>query len=378
MQEIQTYKSEIEKYKNGLQSSDKYKVLKSILKLNNWKFVNTVLENFYKEYRKVPYLASDETILEWCHKIAQGNRKLSTLRAYFIGMKRIFNIAMIFGVADHNAIQRLEDMKAIKIPSSNAGKEVPELDVSLNKIECLIANKNIPDRAKAIVLFLGNTGCRVSELVNLKNSYISKAHGKPYYKIELYEPKTNKTRTVNLPDTTFEWIRKHINKASKWRNSRTFAKGNEYLLYNNNGEPMTTAGVRWIVKYYWGKLFDQDYISPHKFRHWLITHKALVEKLPIAQISKEMGHASIHTTMRYTHVRTDMDFYNTIKTPDMTEKPKVVIVDKTAKFMARAMGVVGVKSDYLEDEADEYVGDESEVNGQKQKQNISKNKNSPK
>lgn len=328
--------TDIAQLKAEMTGKDAYISLKNTLLKNNWQLLTYALDMFYNEYQKVPFKATDEEIRQWCFMLPAKYNKLNTIRSYLMAMKRILNIGVALGITKHNAIKRMEELREIKIPSTAADNEVPDLQISKNKINHIITEK-IPVRVKALIIFLANTGCRVSELVGLKKSDIERVRSAPcYFIIRMYEPKGNKIRTIEIPSETMDWVMANINKSSRFRKNAKYNEG-EYFMQNERGEKMTTNGVRWILKYYWKKHFNEDKISPHKFRHWLITEKVLVEKVPIAEVSKLIGHANINTTMRYTHVKRDVGFYDTIKTPDMTEKPDVIIIDKTAEILAEIL-----------------------------------------
>ena len=360
MNDLITHSDErkVQKIKSDLSSPEhSYASLKTILKENNWQILTTVLEKFYAMYGKIPFFCNDKEIKDWCVYIVTNHIKLATIRAYLLGMKRILDIGVSYGITKNNTIDRLEDLRMIKIPSAPQIYEAKENDVTKQKIDYMITDNTIPPRIRAIIMFFANSGCRVSELLNLKNSNIKYQPAKTvetmnydtglleyvkqdgYYRIEMYMPKTNSMRVMQFPVSQFRWIRDNINQCTKWRNRRTFAKGeNDYFLKNQNGEKMTAAGLRYVLRYYWTKIFNGDHITPHKFRHWLITHKILIENRPIAEVSRMVGHKSINTTMIYTHTKSETGQFDTIKTPEQTSRPKMLIVDNTAQMMAETLG----------------------------------------
>lgn len=75
------------------------------------------------------------------------------------------------------------------------------------------------------------------------------------------------------------------------------------VLVNRRGRPLSTQGVRQIIRNRMGAAAMQGRITPHMFRHTFAT--ALLDAgVDIRQIQVLLGHSSIATTEIYTHVAT--------------------------------------------------------------------------
>jgi integrase/recombinase XerC len=73
------------------------------------------------------------------------------------------------------------------------------------------------------------------------------------------------------------------------------------LFINRRGGPISVPGVRWIINRYGDRTPFGKHVNPHALRHSFATH--LVNSGCDVRIVQEMlGHASISTTQRYTHV----------------------------------------------------------------------------
>lgn len=134
-----------------------------------------------------------------------------------------------------------------------------------------------------VVRFLGATGARVSELVQIKAEHVKLGY------IDLYT-KGGKIRRI--------YIAKRLQtEALNWLT----AKGQEsgYLFCNKQGARLTTRGVAHQLKELATKYkMDTKVIYPHSFRHRFA--KNFLEKYnDLALLADLMGHESIETTRIY-------------------------------------------------------------------------------
>ncbi len=134
-----------------------------------------------------------------------------------------------------------------------------------------------------VVRYLGATGARVSELIQIKIEHIVLG----YY--DIYS-KGGKVRRLYIPkalkDETLSWLKAQ---------SRTSG----YLFLNRFGERITTRGVSHQLKAYAEKYgINRNVVYPHSFRHRYA--KNFLEKYnDISLLADLMGHESIETTRIY-------------------------------------------------------------------------------
>jgi site-specific recombinase XerD len=78
-------------------------------------------------------------------------------------------------------------------------------------------------------------------------------------------------------------------------------KTTQALFLNLQGERLTDRGVRWIIRKTLQELAFAYSVSPHQFRHSFATH-LLHGGADIRSIQSLLGHASLSTTQKYTHL----------------------------------------------------------------------------
>ena len=134
-----------------------------------------------------------------------------------------------------------------------------------------------------VVRFLGATGARVSELVQIKVEHVKLGY------IDLYT-KGGKIRRI--------YIAKRLQtEAIKWFESKN--KDSGYIFCNKWGERLTTRGVAHQLKELAIKYkMNPNVIYPHSFRHRFA--KNFLDKYnDLALLADLMGHESIETTRIY-------------------------------------------------------------------------------
>ena len=134
-----------------------------------------------------------------------------------------------------------------------------------------------------IVRFLGATGARVSELIQIKVEHVKMGY------IDLYT-KGGKTRRIYiaklLKDEALNWLQdKHINSG--------------YIFCNRKSERLTTRGIAHQLKEFAYRFqMNPKVVYPHSFRH-RFAKNFLAKYNDISLLADLMGHESIETTRIY-------------------------------------------------------------------------------
>ncbi len=145
-------------------------------------------------------------------------------------------------------------------------------------------------RNHCLMLLYLNLGLRASEAINLDNNALDWMSGKLTVK-----GKGNKERVLWLSEQDLAALR-------RWRSIKP---NSSYLFCTLAGGRLCDRYVRDFVKRYAKKarLTDKD-VHPHTLRHTFATD-LLKETSNIRLVQKALGHASITTTMIYTHIVDD-------------------------------------------------------------------------
>jgi integrase/recombinase XerC len=149
-------------------------------------------------------------------------------------------------------------------------------------------------RDRALLETLYSTGARVSELVGLDIADVRESEG-----LVRLQGKGRKERIVPIGEVALDAIRRyrfHLPVPSSGVPPHA-------VFCNRRGGRLTSRSVARIVARYSSRLAGGA-VSPHTLRHSFATH-LLDEGADLRSIQEMLGHASLSTTQRYTHVATD-------------------------------------------------------------------------
>jgi integrase/recombinase XerC len=152
-------------------------------------------------------------------------------------------------------------------------------------------------RDRAILEVLYSTGVRVSELVGLNWSDVDFQLG-----IVRVMGKGSKERIVPIGEVALQALRDYgAEQGRKWLRA---ARGEAPVFLNHRGGRITTRSVARIVEKYLRAVGIPVRMGPHGLRHTFATH-LLNGGADLRVIQELLGHASLSTTQRYTHVNLD-------------------------------------------------------------------------
>jgi len=150
----------------------------------------------------------------------------------------------------------------------------------LKKEEWYRLKSNIPNyRDKLMVELLYDTGMRVGEFTKLKVENID--FDERFITIPAENTKTKTGRTIWVPQEILSEIKAYL-KLTKKKEGRLFE--------------LTPRRIQQLLKKY-SKLIGIK-TTPHTLRHTHIVH-ALLNKIPITAIQKQVGHKRLTTTQIY-------------------------------------------------------------------------------
>jgi integrase/recombinase XerC len=210
------------------------------------------------------------------------NRSLSSIRGFYRWMLR-------FGLRKDDPSSPLRNLKTPKtLPVFLWEAEMAHFSTLPEKAGILW-----PDRDKALILAMYSGGLRISEAASI--SLKSVAHDFSSARIV---GKGNKERQVFFSEEAKEALLAYL----PARKARIKAeRPTDRLFISLKGDPISVPGLRWIITKYSERSGLDKNIHPHSLRHSFATH--LVNSgCDVRVVQELLGHASISTTQRYTHV----------------------------------------------------------------------------
>ncbi len=207
-------------------------------------------------------------------------RKLATLRSLFRYLAREGQV---------------EKNPAKMVATPKLGRTLPTV-LTVDDAKTLVEAPKGSDpktlRDRAILETFYSTGIRLSELVGLNREDLDLSSG-----LLKVRGKGKKERIVPIGSKAIEAIGNYLLDRSDHR-------FNSPLFENRLGRRLTTRAVAGIVSRYVREAGLQARISPHTLRHSFATH-LLDGGVDLRAIQEMLGHASLSTTQRYTHLSAD-------------------------------------------------------------------------
>jgi Site-specific recombinase XerD len=219
---------------------------------------------------------------------ASVNRCLSSIRGFYRWQVRL-------NKRTDNPCTALRNVKTpVKLPSVLWEKEMASFAALPDTVGILW-----PERDKALILTMYSAGLRISELVSLCMENIS-----PTLDEARIIGKGGKERYVFFSEEAKTAIAEYL-PARAARLAMSGINGKKGSLFiSRKGQPISVPGVRWIISRYAQQSGLGKNIHPHSLRHSFATH--LVNSGCDVRIVQEMlGHSSLSTTQRYTHVNVE-------------------------------------------------------------------------
>lgn len=168
---------------------------------------------------------------------------------------------------------------------------VDEIFYLLDKVEESHLVSKRPIRDKAVLELLYATGVRCSELVNIRIKHINITE-----KNIRIIGKGNKERIVLFGQKAQQQLLAYFE-----HERPKIHTGEEFLFLTHTGTPITCRTVQRIIEMFRSFLQIDRHITPHKIRHSFATH-LLNQGADLRVVQELLGHKSLSSTERYTHV----------------------------------------------------------------------------
>jgi integrase/recombinase XerC len=220
------------------------------------------------------------------------DRKKSSVGRKLAAMKKFFRYLI--------AAHKIDKDPLLLIHSPKQEKPLPAF-LSVDDVFQLLGAVKIKNgldvRDRAILEVFYSTGIRVSELVGLNWADID-------FQVEIVRVvgKGSKERIVPIGEIALQALRDYgAEQRKRWQ----FAcKGETAVFLNNRGERITSRSVARIVEKHLKLAGIPVRMGPHGLRHSFATH-LLNSGADLRVIQEMLGHASLSTTQKYTHLNLD-------------------------------------------------------------------------
>jgi integrase/recombinase XerC len=239
-----------------------------------------------------------QTLRRFIAHLMQGEVKKSSIARKLSAIRSFFRYLNREGILTNNPARLVATPRREKrLPAVLTADDASRLMESPN-------SRNPEDhtvvlRDRAVLETLYSTGIRASELIGINREDIDR-HGR----LIRIRGKGRRERIVPIGNKAQAAIDAYLNSPS--RIAETTA-----IFIGPSGKRLTARTVQRILENHRKQLGLQQKASPHTLRHSYATHM-LESGADLRAIQELLGHASLSTTQRYTHVNLDslMEVYD--------------------------------------------------------------------
>jgi len=223
----------------------------------------------------------------WLHEQKLGP---ATLARHLVSLKVFFRYLQLEGVLRDNLAELLGSQKLWeRVPKVLSPEQISRL------FESPCRRDRFFRRDRALLELLYATGCRASELSNLKLEDMRLDEG-----FCICRGKGDKQRLVPLGVRAIEAFRCYLELERPILSSCAPAPA-PWAILSYRGRRLRRERIWELLKRYASRVGIPPDVSPHTLRHSFATHM-LAGGADLRQVQEMLGHSSIATTQLYTHV----------------------------------------------------------------------------
>ena len=243
----------------------------------------------YLECRKLSLADVDNVVLRgFLASLYEKRDKKSTIARKLAAIRSFFQYGMKKRWMKDNPAKILSTPKQEKhVPTFLSEEEMRDF------LDLPSSEKPLHQRDKAILEILYASGMRVGELVGLNINDINLKE-----QLVRVRGKGKKERLLPFGQVALDSLRQYL-RVRQTINPQRFDPDAVFLNYR--GERLTSRSVERIVDKYIQQTALRRKISPHSLRHSFATH-LLSRGADLRFIQELLGHESLATTQKYTHL----------------------------------------------------------------------------
>ena len=233
--------------------------------------------------------ANHYSIRDYLSSLKSKNLTNATVSRHLSSIKKFYKYMLRNGYSDKTRIVNMRSPKK----EEHVAKFLSVSDI--DRVLSIEDDKNFTlIRDKMMALFMYTIGLRVSELASIKLSMIKKGA-----KILRICGKGSKFRDIPLLPIIYDNWDKYMNARNSIQRENNIYS--DYLFINRFGKPISDRSIRTSMKRLMRNAHISIDFSPHTLRHTFATH-LLNNDAEIRGVQELLGHESISTTQRYTHI----------------------------------------------------------------------------
>ncbi len=230
-----------------------------------------------------------DIVRQWVVEMMDKGNTATSVRRRLSSLRSFYKFLLRRGLVDKDPVHNMPGPKVEKkLPAYVREKEMDRLFDS-----DFFSDDYQGFRDRMILLTFYSTGIRLSELVGLDDRDVD------LDQMQLkVTGKRNKQRIIPYGDEFGDSLRQYL--AERDAFARQFEGSTSLFLDERNGQRMTPAKVRNLVKRYLSMVTTQQRNSPHVLRHTFAT-AMLNHQADLQSVKELLGHESLSTTEIYTH-----------------------------------------------------------------------------
>lgn len=256
--------------------------------------IDQLLE-FVREKRSGPVAPKDVDVLllrgflgklARTHSAASVARKMAAVRTWFRFLKKR-------GEIDKTPVEQIALPKVRKpLPT------FLDVDAAKEVVTTPSGSRAEDARDRAMLELLYGSGLRVSELCGLNIGDLEFPHSVRVW------GKGSKERIVPLGSHALSALEHYLERRSELKHPKTGFIDSQAVFVSKRGSRMPVRSVQHLVHHYGALGAGRADLHPHALRHTCATH-LLDGGADLRSIQKLLGHSSLSTTQRYTHISID-------------------------------------------------------------------------
>ena len=235
-------------------------------------------------------------------QLSKKHSSNASINRFIAAVRSVFAYAHKFGYLEKNPALELKTVKLPKkVPRFMTQAEVDTLCKEPEKNELLWASRDY-----ALFEMLYSSGCRVSEITMLGLSDFMNGYDRA-----VVTGKGDKQRIVYFSQEAKAALKAYLVDRKKVMEENGTLGKTDRIFISQRGLPLSVRGIRYIISRYSGPEGTNHHINPHAFRHTFAT-TMIGNGADVRMVQEMLGHSSISTTQRYTHITTEklIETYN--------------------------------------------------------------------